>query len=141
MLLYVSDYEVRIADCNIPTTVLKEWAQKIFIGMKKCIEPFVNKKVFNDLENKLILIETHNNTNIRACIKCVLCMRDGSKSPNVYLSCKIRDNIRYWNMQNFKRHLGRNHQTDTNKVEHSVQEANEQKTAISAIASDEEETG
>lgn len=44
-------------------------------------------------------------------------------------------------MQNFKRHLGRNHQTDTNKVEHSVQEANEQKTAISAIASDEEETG
>lgn len=53
-------------------------------------------------------------------------------APSVYLSCKTRANKKYWNIQNFKRHLNRHHQTYTKKEMHKVPKAKKQKAAISA---------
>lgn len=91
-----------------------KWVENLFNRMKECLAPFVNKKS-TDLKDNLIFIETRSNLNIRAYINCILCTQEDLKSSNVYLSCKIRGNHRYWNIQNFKRHLYRNHKENTQK--------------------------
>lgn len=109
-----------------------KWVENIFIRMKECLEPFVGKGKLADLKDDLVCIEA-NNPNIRAYIHCILCAQVDSDSPNVYLSCKIRGFHHYWNIENFKRHLGRNHQTNTKKLAHNVRKAGKQKTETIAI--------